>query len=119
MKITSVDIMKVPSPDVSFNGNGSGSKEEWSPVVVRVNTDEGISGFGEAGLAYGKGWRAGYGMIQDFAHMIIGEDPMKIEAIWNKLQRKTYRGIAGGVIPYAAISAIDIALKRGKNYQII
>lgn len=119
MKITSVDIMKVPSPDVSFNGNGSGSKEEWSPVVVRVNTDEGISGFGEAGLAYGKGWRAGYGMIQDFAHMIIGEDPMKIEAIWNKLQRKTYWGIAGGVIPYAAISAIDIALWdiKGKYYK--
>jgi len=36
----------------------------------------------EAGLAYGKGWRAGLGMIQDFAEVIIGEDPMNIEKIW-------------------------------------
>lgn len=119
MKITSVDVMKVPSPDVSFDGNGSGSTEEWSPIVVRINTDKGISGYGEAGLAYGKGWRAGFGMVQDFAHVIIGEDPMKIEKIWNKLQRTTYWGIAGGVIPYAAISAIDIALWdiKGKYYN--
>lgn len=119
MKITSVDVMKVPSTDVSFDGNGSGSEEEWAPIVVRINTDENISGFGEAGLAYGKGWRAGFGMVQDFAHIIIGEDPMKIEKIWNKLQRTTYWGIAGGVIPNAAISAIDIALWdiKGKYYQ--
>ncbi|MBP2056866.1 L-alanine-DL-glutamate epimerase-like enolase superfamily enzyme [Lactobacillus colini] len=119
MKITSIDVMKVPSPDVSFDGNGSGSKEEWAPIVVRINTDKGISGFGEAGLAYGKGWRAGFGMVQDFAHTIIGEDPMKIEKIWDKLQRTTYWGIAGGVIPNAAISAIDIALWdiKGKYFN--
>ena len=119
MKITSIDVMKVPSPDVSFDGNGSGSTEEWAPIVVRINTDKGISGFGEAGLAYGKGWRAGFGMVQDFAHVIIGEDPMKIEKIWNKLQRTTYWGIAGGVIPNAAISAIDIALWISKENTTI
>ena len=119
MKITSIDVMKIPSPDVSFSGNGGGSTEDWSPIIVRINTDEGITGFGEAGLAYGKGWRAGFGMVQDFAHVIIGEDPMNIEKIWDKLQRTTYWGIAGGVIPNAAISAIDIALWdiKGKYYQ--
>ena len=119
MKITSIDVMKIPSPDVSFSGNGGGSTEDWSPIIVRINTDEGITGFGEAGLAYGKGWRAGFGMVQDFAHVIIGEDPMNIEKIWDKLQRTTYCGIAGGVIPNAAISAIDIALWdiKGKYYQ--
>lgn len=119
MKITSIDVMKIPSPDVSFSGNGGGSTEDWSPIIVRINTDEGITGFGEAGLAYGKGWRAGFGMVQDFAHVIIGEDPMNIEKIWDKLQRTTYWGIAGGVIPNVAISAIDIALWdiKGKYYQ--
>lgn len=119
MKITSIDVMKIPSPDVSFSGNGGGSTEEWSPIIVRINTDEGIAGFGEAGLAYGKGWRAGYGMVQDFARTIIGEDPMNIEKIWDKLQRTTYWGIAGGVVPNAAISAIDIALWdiKGKYYR--
>ncbi|MEZ5729106.1 MAG: hypothetical protein R3E48_14565 [Burkholderiaceae bacterium] len=48
MRIVSIDVMKVPS------GNAGASRGEWSPVIVRVNTDEGISGFGEVGLAYGK-----------------------------------------------------------------
>src|SRR5665647_1909525 len=104
MKITSIDIMQVPS------GNAGASRGAWSPVICRVNTDEGISGFGEAGLAYGKGWRAGFGMIQDFAEVIIGMDPMKIELIWETIFRKTFWGMGGGTIVNAAVSAIDIAL---------
>jgi galactonate dehydratase len=104
MKITSVDVMHVPS------GNAGSQRGDWSPIIVRVNTDEGISGFGEAGLAYGKGWRAGFGMVQDFAEVIIGEDPMKIEKIWETIFRKTFWGMGGGTVVNAGISAIDIAL---------
>jgi galactonate dehydratase len=104
MKITSIDVMQVPS------GNAGSKRGAWSPVIVRVNTDEGISGFGEAGLAYGKGWRAGFGIVQDFAEAIIGEDPMKIEKIWETLFRKTFWGMGGGTVINAGISAIDIAL---------
>lgn len=104
MKITSIDVMQVPS------GNAGSKRGAWSPVIVRVNTDEGISGFGEAGLAYGKGWRAGFGIVQDFAEAIIGENPMKIEKIWETLFRKTFWGMGGGTVVNAGISAIDIAL---------
>lgn len=38
MKITSVDVTQLPS------GNAGSSRCAWSPVLVRVNTDEGISG---------------------------------------------------------------------------
>ncbi len=48
----------------------------WLFVSIRMR---GSSGFGEVGLAYGKGWRAGFGIVQDFAEVIIGEDPMNIE----------------------------------------
>lgn len=104
MKITSIDVMQVPS------GNAGSKRGAWSPVIVRVNTDEGISGFGEVGLAYGKGWRAGFGIVQDFAEAIIGENPMKIEKIWETLFRKTFWGMGGGTVINAGISAIDIAL---------
>ena len=104
MKIVSVDVMQVPS------GNAGATRGEWSPVIVRINTDEGISGFGEVGLAYGKGWRAGYGMVQDFAEVIIGEDPMNIEKIWETIFRTTFWGMGGGTVVNAAISGIDIAL---------
>lgn len=104
MKITSVDVMQVPS------GNAGSARGDWKPVIVRINTDEGISGFGEVGLAYGKGWRAGYGMVQDFAEVILGEDPMRIEKIWDTIFRTTFWGMGGGTVVNAAISALDIAL---------
>lgn len=104
MKITSIDVMQVPS------GNAGASRGDWSPVIVRINTDEGISGFGEVGLAYGKGWRAGFGMVQDFAEVIIGENPMNIEKIWETLFRKTFWGMGGGTVVNGAMSGIDIAL---------
>ncbi|MDF2673759.1 MAG: Gluconate dehydratase [Clostridiales bacterium] len=104
MKITSIDVIQVQS------GNSGRGRGTWRPIITRINTDEGISGFGEAGLAYGKGWRAGFGMIQDFAEVLIGLDPMKIEKIWDTLFSKTFWGKGGGTIVNAGISALDIAL---------
>lgn len=113
MRITSIDVMQVPS------GNQGTNRGAWSPVICRINTDKGISGFGEAGLAYGKGWRAGFGMIQDFAEQIIGMDPLNIEEIWENIFRNTFWGNGGGTVVYAAMSAIDIALWdiKGKYFN--
>lgn len=104
MKITTVDVMQMPC------GNMGSNRGAWSPVLVRINTDEGISGWGEVGLAYGKGWRAAMGMVQDFAEVIIGEDPMNSEHIWEKIFRKTFWGMGGGTVVSGAMSGIDIAL---------
>ena len=38
MKITRADVTRLPS------GSAGSSRGAWSPVLVRVNTDEGISG---------------------------------------------------------------------------
>lgn len=104
MRIISVDCMLVHSGDPCRGRN------TWNPIVVRVNTDEGISGFGEAGLAYGKGHRAAFGMIQDFAEVVLGEDPMDSERLWEKIYRKTFWGQGGGTVVSAGMSAFDIAL---------
>jgi len=77
---------------------------------VRINTDEGISGYGEVGLCYGKAKDAAYGMAKDFSSLLIGIDPMKSEAIWEKLFRTTFWGMGGGAVVFAGISGIDIAL---------
>ena len=103
MKIVSVDIIDVKNPLQS-------AVAKWRPVVVRINTDEGISGFGEVGLAYGVGASAGFGMAQDFAKLLIGLDPMRNEFIWDKLQKKTFWGQGGGTVVSAGMSAIDVAL---------
>lgn len=108
MKITSVDIIK--SNDERCPGRS------WKPIFVRVNTDEGIYGYGEAGVAYTTGAFAAAEMLVDYAQFILGMDPMKNEAIWNHLHRQTFWGMGGGTIVFAAMSAIDIALWdiRGK-----
>lgn len=114
MKIVSVDCMIIDS------GNPCKGRNTWNPVIIRINTDEGISGFGEVGVAYGKGFRAGFGMIQDFAEVILGEDPMNSEKIWEKIYRTTFWGLGGGTIVSAGMSAIDIALWdiKGKAFGV-
>lgn len=62
----------------------------YNPVLIRVNTDAGISGVGEVGLAYGAGAKSGVGIIRDLAPLIIGEDPLNIEKIWEFLFRKNF-----------------------------
>ncbi len=103
MKITSVDV-------ILADGETSVKGTAWNPIFVRINTDEGISGYGEAGLCYGNSQMAGFGICQDFAKLIIGMDPMKTEGIWDFLHRKTFWGMGGGMVVYSGISAIDIAL---------
>lgn len=108
MKITSVDIIKTFPQAATANTAVGGVP--WCPICVRINTDEGISGFGEIGLAYGNAQTAGFGQGIDLAKCIIGMDPMNIEAIWNKLHRLTFWGMGGGGVVFAGISGIDIAL---------
>ncbi len=83
------------------------------PIFVRVDTDEGISGFGEIGLAYGKSKNAGIGMAKDLGQLLIGWDPMQTESIWEMFKRSTFWGESrdgGGVIFQAAVSGLDIAV---------
>lgn len=109
MKITSVDIIKTfrePSRNAEIAVGGV----PWHPVCVRINTDEGISGYGEIGVAYGNAQSAGFGMGVDFAKCIIGLDPLNNEEIWNRLHRLTFWGMGNGGVIMAGISGIDIAL---------
>ncbi len=109
MKITDVRIrtvrLELPTPQ----GN---NRWTWPTIdfsITEVFTDEGIVGFGTGG-GIGVNW-----LILNWAkHVIVGEDPLNYEAIWNKL----YTGVppmltrealhSGEAI--AAISAVDTAI---------
>jgi L-alanine-DL-glutamate epimerase-like enolase superfamily enzyme len=109
MKITSVDVFVLDDPD----------KAHWHPIWARIYTDEGIYGDGEAGLAYGTAFSAAFGIVKDYAALIIGDDPLDHETIWNKLYKTTFWGQNGGPVTFAGISAIDIALWdiKGKFFK--
>ncbi|MDQ6639098.1 MAG: mandelate racemase/muconate lactonizing enzyme family protein [Pseudomonadota bacterium] len=81
------------------------------PVVVELVTDEGISGIGEAAIAYGLGGTAAAGMIKDLGErLILGRDPARIEALWSEMYDHSFWAKGGGAIVFAGISAIEQAL---------
>jgi galactonate dehydratase len=85
-------------------------------LFVEVVTDEGVSGWGEITTYPGPvANRAVAGILSNLTELLKGDDPAKIEAVWNKVFRSfTYVGTRGAVS--AVTSAVDIALWdiRGK-----
>ncbi len=75
-------------------------------LVLKVETDEGIHGWGESGLSGRE--KAVVGAIEHFREFLVGRDPMRIGALWQEMYRSQY--FEGGRVLTAAISAIDIAL---------
>jgi galactonate dehydratase len=75
-------------------------------LFVVVDTDQGLWGVGEASLM----WKelAVAGCVEHFRPELIGEDPFRIEHIWQRLSRGGF--FPHGPIAGAAISAVDIAL---------
>lgn len=75
-------------------------------VFVRVDTDEGIHGVGEAYSAGPN--RAMAEVIHDFAAWLIGQDPREVERLWHLM----YNGsrFPMGIVTGAAVSGIEHAL---------
>jgi galactonate dehydratase len=75
-------------------------------VFVRVETDQaGLYGWGEGSLEWKT--RSVVGAVRDFEPMLIGEDPTRIEHLYQKLYRQSFWRV--GVIGLSAISAIEHA----------
>src|SRR6185369_13606089 len=75
-------------------------------VFVKVETDQdGLCGWGEASLEWKT--RAVAGAVEDFKPMLIGEDPTRIEHLYQKLYRQSFWRL--GAIGMSAISGIEQA----------
>ncbi|MDO8360640.1 MAG: mandelate racemase/muconate lactonizing enzyme family protein [Devosia sp.] len=75
-------------------------------LIVKVETDEGIFGWGESGLSGRE--KAVVGAIEHTREFLVGRNAFDIGAIWQETYRSQY--FEGGRVLQAAISAIDIAL---------
>jgi len=74
--------------------------------LVKIETDEGVYGWGEAGLSGRE--LAVQGALTHYAQFLVGQDPRRIGALWQEMYRSQY--FEGGRVLTAAISAVDIAL---------
>lgn len=75
-------------------------------LIVKVETDEGVYGWGESGLSGRE--LAVAGAIAHYREWLIGRDPLRAGALWQEMYRSQY--FEGGRVLAAAMSAIDIAL---------
>lgn len=110
MKITDVEAVVLRQTAVN-EGIADGSQDD---LVILVSTDEGITGIGEVdsapeavrALVHQRGSHAVATGLRD---ALIGEDPLDVERLWDRMYRSViYVGRRG--IAIHAISGIDIAL---------
>lgn len=77
-------------------------------IFVKVVTDQpGLWGWGEATLEWHS--RSVVGAIEDISTLLIGEDPRRIEHLWQMMYRQHFWH-GNGIVRGTAISGIDIAL---------
>ena len=77
-------------------------------VFVKVLTDQpGLYGWGEATLEWHT--RAVVGAIEDLSELVVGEDPTRIEHLWQMMYRQHFWH-GHGIIRSTAIAGIDLAL---------
>ena len=126
MKITGVEAtwLRVPIPPERQHVSDLGRAATFDTALVRVDTDAGITGYGEAKVSAGSpGDYHGVVAIinQEFGPALVGQDPRSINRIWESLYsgtRANYALARGHVFPamsrrgvsISAISGIDIAL---------
>jgi D-galactarolactone cycloisomerase len=111
MKITAIETLVVNMP-MKISGPapmlGGKARTSIDTLLTRVDTDEGVSGWGEA---FGhRIWPATRAAIDTLiGPQCIGRDPTAIGALMNDLQRNLHGVGRNGPAMYA-LSAIDIAL---------
>jgi galactonate dehydratase len=77
-------------------------------IFVKVITDQdGLYGWGEATLEWHT--RSVVGAIEDISQLLIGQDPTRIEHLWQMMYRQHFWH-GNGIVRGTAISGIDIAL---------
>lgn len=126
MKITSVKAywLKVPIPEDKASVSDFGRNIYFNTTLVRVDTDAGLVGYGEAKASVGSlgDQRTLVTVIeQELAPLIIGQDPRNISGLWEIMyngSRAHYALSRGRVFPIlsrrgitiSGVSGIDMAL---------
>jgi L-alanine-DL-glutamate epimerase-like enolase superfamily enzyme len=113
MKIQTIETLLLSLP---YTTGGSADAEAWGgkawrtadALLVKVTTDEGITGWGEA-FGYNAIPATRAAIEHMVAPMCIGRDPLQIESLMLELQQKLHIFGRGGPVTYA-MSGIDIAL---------
>lgn len=109
MKITNVDATILQYKYENAIADAQNYFAKRSAVIVKVYTDEGITGIGESACFGGPPKTTKFIIENELKPIVMGEDPTRISWLWQNMFARTRQHGRGGVI-FAAISGIDIAL---------
>lgn len=93
MRITSIEVIVVDAGARNWN-------------FVSVETDEGVSGLGEATLE-GR-TESVVAAVRELSRRVVGQDPARIQDIWQRAYRQGFW--RGGVVQMTALSGVEQAL---------
>lgn len=102
MRIEKIETFRVNIPFEAPILWSQGYRNSTTRTLVKVYTDEGITGIGET-----RGDNGIEEMIKEMAKKLIGEDPFNIETILEKFHMKAY---FHGYFGLSAVAGIEIAL---------
>lgn len=109
-KIAAIDVgcYRVPLP-VTLSDSTHGDITHFELITARLRDSDGAEGVGYT-YTVGAGGRAVASLVRDdLAHVLIGQDSERIEALWQRMWWALHYGGRGGSA-CLAISAVDIAL---------
>lgn len=110
MKITDVEAIILRQPALNA-GIADGSQDD---LIILVHTDEGLTGIGEVDSMPEVAKAivdapASHAIAAGVKSILIGQDPLDVEGLWQRMYRGTIFGGRRGVAIHA-ISGVDIAL---------
>lgn len=109
MKITNVRTLALISKYKEPIVDALYPVSERNCLLLLVDTDENITGVGEAACYGGPIVSTQTVIEKELKPLIIGEDPFRIERVWRKLFHSSYEHARRGLV-LTAIGGIDIAL---------
>lgn len=115
MKITNVEPFILESPfDIRSPDGSEEAKGVKHCFLLKVSTDEGLVGWSDVetaphvGAAVVNAPDSGAGVFEGLRNLVIGEDPLDVERLWDKIYRGTiYFGRRG--VAMQVLSGFDIA----------
>lgn len=119
MQLVSLDsaLYRIPLP-TTLSDSTHGDMAFFEFITVRIVDDSGLKGLGYT-YTVGAGGAAVVSMIErDLAPILIGEDPRRIERLWERMWWRLHYAGRGGTAVFS-VSAVDIALwdLEGKRRQ--
>ena len=109
MKITKIECVPLFYPAGKPSYNGIGKSGGRPLLLVRVYTDTGLVGIGEAATYGGPMVSTATVIEREIAPAILGEDPLNLERIWHKCYFGAFQHARSGIY-ICALSGVDIAL---------